>query len=110
MRISQIRHDVLVVPETKALTELLEEFKDHKRHLAVVVDEFGSTAGVITVEDILEQLVGEIEDEFDVPPPEQPVLEGKLALLLQGSFGIRDLETQYQLSGPRDGGCETLGC
>jgi putative hemolysin len=108
MRISQIMHDVLVVPETKVLTEMLEEFKDHKRHLAVVVDEFGSTAGVITVEDILEQLVGEIEDEFDVPPPEQPVLEGKLALVLEGSFGIRDLESQYQLSLPRDGGFETL--
>ncbi len=108
LRISQIMHDVLVVPETKVLTELLEEFKDRKRHLAVVVDEFGSTAGVITVEDILEQLVGEIEDEFDVPPPEQPILEGKLALVLEGSFGIRDLESQYQLSLPRDGGFETL--
>jgi putative hemolysin len=108
MRISQIMHDVLVVPETKVLTEMLEEFKDHKRHLAVVVDEFGSTAGVITVEDILEQLVGEIEDEFDVASPEQPVLEGKLALVLEGSFGIRDLESQYQLSLPRDGGFETL--
>jgi CBS domain containing-hemolysin-like protein len=107
-RISQIMHDVLVVPETKVLTEMLEEFKDRKRHLAVVVDEFGSTAGVITVEDILEQLVGEIEDEFDVPPPEQPVLPGKLALVLEGSFGIRDLESQYQLSLPRDGGFETL--
>jgi len=107
-RISQIMHDVLVVPETKVLTEMLEEFKDRKRHLAVVVDEFGSTAGVITVEDILEQLVGEIEDEFDVPPPEQPVLSGKLALVLEGSFGIRDLESQYQLSLPRDGGFETL--
>ncbi|MGD0183194.1 MAG: hemolysin family protein [Terriglobales bacterium] len=108
MRISQIMHDVLVVPETKVLTEMLEEFKDRKRHLAVVVDEFGSTAGVITVEDILEQLVGEIEDEFDVAPPEQPVLPGKLALILEGSFGIRDLESQYQLSLPRDGGFETL--
>src|SRR6202142_2088336 len=108
MRISQIMHDVLVVPETKVLTEMLEEFKDHKRHLAVVVDEFGSTAGVITVEDILEQLVGEIEDEFDVPPPDQPVLEGKIALQLEGAVGIRDLESQYQLSLPRDGGFETL--
>ena len=108
MRISQIMHDVLVVPETKVLTEMLEEFKDRKRHLAVVVDEFGSTAGVITVEDILEQLVGEIEDEFDIAPPEQPVLEGKIALMLEGSFGIRDLESQYQLSLPRDGGFETL--
>ncbi|HWY56459.1 MAG TPA: hemolysin family protein [Terriglobales bacterium] len=107
-RIGQIMHDVLVVPETKVLTELLEEFKDRKRHLAVVVDEFGSTAGVITVEDILEQLVGEIEDEFDAPPPEQPVLEGKIALVLEGSFGIRDLDSQYQLSLPRDGGFETL--
>src|SRR6202167_2318898 len=108
MRVSQIMRDVLVVPETKVLTELLEEFKDRKRHLAVVVDEFGSTAGVITVEDILEQLVGEIEDEFDAPPPEQPVLEGKIALVLEGSFGIRDLESQYQLSLPRDGNFETL--
>src|SRR5207248_7383065 len=78
MRISQIMHDVLVVPETKPLTELLDEFKERKRHMAVVVDEFGSTAGVITVEDILEQLVGEIEDEFDVPPPQQAEIEGKI--------------------------------
>ena len=69
MQVSQIMRNVLVVPETKALTELLGEFKDRKRHLAVVVDEFGSTAGVITVEDVLEQMVGEIEDEFDIPPP-----------------------------------------
>jgi putative hemolysin len=108
MKISQVMRDVLVVPETKVLTELLEEFKERKRHLAVVVDEFGSTAGVITVEDILEQLVGEIEDEFDVSPPEQPVLEGKLALVLEGSFSIRDLESQYDLSLPRDAGFETL--
>jgi CBS domain containing-hemolysin-like protein len=108
MKISQIMHDVLVVPETKVLTELLEEFKERKRHLAVVVDEFGSTAGVITVEDVLEQLVGEIEDEFDVPPPEQPVLEGKIALQLEGAVGIRDLESQYQLTLPRDGTFETL--
>lgn len=108
MKISQVMRDVLVVPETKVLTELLEEFKERKRHLAVVVDEFGSTAGVITVEDVLEQLVGEIEDEFDVSPAPQPVFEGKLALVLEGSFSIRDLESQYQLVLPRDGGFETL--
>src|ERR1700675_3846351 len=92
MGISQIMHDVLVVPETKILTELLEEFKERKRHLAVVVDEFGSTAGVITVEDVLEQLVGEIEDEFDIPPAAQPILEEDTTLLLEGAVNIRDLE------------------
>jgi putative hemolysin len=109
MQISRIMRDVLVVPETKVLTELLEEFRDRKRHLAVVVDEFGSTAGVVTVEDILEQIVGDIEDEFDISPPDQPVIEeGKMALVLEGSAGIRDLESQYQLNVPRDGGFETL--
>ena len=77
MKISQIMRDVLVVPETKVLVELLEEFKQRKRHLAVVVDEFGSTAGVITVEDVLEQLVGEIEDEFDIAPAETAVWAAK---------------------------------
>ena len=56
MKIGQIMHDVLVVPETKSLLELLGEFQQRKRHLAVVVDEFGSTAGVITVEDVLREL------------------------------------------------------
>ncbi|MBV9574179.1 MAG: HlyC/CorC family transporter [Acidobacteriales bacterium] len=112
MKISQIMHDVLVVPETKALTELLNEFKLRKRHLAVVVDEFGSTAGVVTVEDILEQLVGEIEDEFDAAPAEPPAIDGrvngKIDVVLDGSAGIRDLESQYQILLPRGGAFETL--
>jgi putative hemolysin len=108
MKISQIMRDVLVVPETKVLVELLEEFKQRKRHLAVVVDEFGSTAGVITVEDVLEQVVGEIEDEFDVATPGQTELEGETALVLEASVSIRDLESQYQLVLPRDAGFETL--
>jgi putative hemolysin len=108
MKISQIMHDVLVVPETKVLIEVLDEFKERKRHMAVVVDEFGSTAGVITVEDVLEQLVGEIEDEFDAPPIQQPTVEGQIAIVLDGSTSIRDLEYQYQLAVPRDSGFETL--
>jgi putative hemolysin len=97
-----------VVPETMALTDLLSEFKQRKRHLAVVVDEFGSTAGVVTVEDVLEQVVGEIEDEFDIPPATQPALEEDTTLLLEGSVNIRDLESQYQVTLPSDGGFETL--
>ena len=106
-QISQIMHDVLVVPETKPLSELLAEFKERRRHLAVVVDEFGSTAGVITVEDVLEQLVGDIEDEFDISPPE-PALADESVQILEGSENIRDLETQHGLLLPRDAGFETL--
>ena len=109
MQISRIMRNVLVVPETKVLTDLLAEFKERKRHLAVVVDEYGSTAGVITVEDILEQLVGEIEDEFDVIPPEQqPTIEDSSVMVLDGATNIRDLESDYQLTLPRDKGFETL--
>src|ERR1700691_2660706 len=107
MQIGHIMHDMLVVPETKVLSELLDEFKQRRRHLAVVVDEFGSTAGVVTVEDILEQLVGDIEDEFDIATPE-PVLADEAVLLLEGSVNILDLETQHGLILPRDAGFETL--
>jgi putative hemolysin len=106
-QIGQIMHDVLVVPETKILAELLAEFKERQRHMAVVVDEFGSTAGVITVEDILEQLVGDIEDEFDVSVPE-PAFGDQSVQVLDGSENIRDLETQHGLLLPRDAGFETL--
>jgi putative hemolysin len=106
-QISQIMHDVLVVPETKPLSELLAEFKERRRHLAVVVDEFGSTAGVITVEDVLEQLVGDIEDEFDISPPE-PDIADESVQILEGSENIRELETQHGLLLPRDAGFETL--
>ena len=107
MKISQIMHDVLVVPETKSLLELLGEFQHRKRHLAVVVDEFGSTAGVISVEDVLEQLVGEVEDEFDVAST-QPVADANAPLVLDGAVNIRDLENQYELKLPEDEGYETL--
>jgi CBS domain containing-hemolysin-like protein len=105
MRIRDIMRAVLVVPETKPITDLLQEFKKSRRHLAVVVDEFGSTAGVVTVEDTLEQLVGEIEDEFDVTP--QPLAPGA-SMVLDGATTIRDLETLYQITLPRDEGFETL--
>lgn len=105
MQVRDIMRAVLVVPETKPLPDLLIEFKERKRHLAVVVDEFGSTAGVVTVEDVLEQIVGEIEDEFDVAP--QPLPAGT-TMVLEGAVNIRDLETQYRLALPRDEGFETL--
>jgi CBS domain containing-hemolysin-like protein len=108
MKIGQIMHDVLVVPETKSLLDLMGEFQQRKRHLAVVVDEFGSTAGVISVEDVLEQLVGELEDEFDVATAQTAVTDANGPLILDGAVNIRDLEAQYELKLPQDEGFETL--
>jgi CBS domain containing-hemolysin-like protein len=108
MTIGHIMHDVLVVPETKSLADMLAEFQQRKRHLAVVVDEFGSTAGVITVEDVLEQLVGELEDEFDVASSQSAVTDANAPIVLDGAVNIRDLETQYDLKLPQDEGFETL--
>lgn len=62
---SLIRTNVLLVPESKRASELLQEFKKKKLHLAIVVDEYGGTAGIVTMEDILEEVTGEIRDEFD---------------------------------------------
>src|SRR5580700_1536103 len=108
MKIGQVMHDVLVVPETKSLLELLGEFQQRRRHLAVVVDEFGSTAGVVSVEDVLEQLVGELEDEFDVASAQPAVTDANAPLVLDGAVNIRDLEAQYELKLPQDEGFETL--
>ena len=108
MKIGQIMHDVLVVPETKTLLDLLGEFQQRKRHLAVVVDEFGSTAGVISVEDVLEQLVGKLEDEFDVASTQAAATDANAPLVLDGAVNIRDLEAQYELKLPQDEGFETL--
>jgi len=107
MRLAQIMHEVLVVPESKSALELLRDFKHNRRHLAIVVDEYGSTVGLVTAEDAIEQLAGELEDEFDAPS--HPVLgRAGEAVVMDGSVNLRDLETQLDWSLPRDGGVETL--
>ena len=68
--INEMLRDPNVVPETKKADSLLEEFKQDRSHLAVVIDEYGEICGLITIEDILEELVGEIEDEHDVDEEE----------------------------------------
>jgi magnesium and cobalt transporter len=73
------------VPETKGLNDLLREFRGNRNHLAIVIDEFGRVAGLITIEDVLEQIVGEIEDEFDIVEDEGDI------------FGLAD--RTYRVSG-----------
>ena len=99
--------DAIIVPETKPLSELLVEFRTRRAGLAMVVDEFGSILGLATLEDILEQLVGEIHDEFDVV--ERPLALADGALVFDGATPVRDLETQYNIALPEDSSYETIG-
>lgn len=107
LRLRQVMREALVVPETKSALALLREFQKRRRQMAIVVDEYGSTVGLVTAEDAIEQLTGELEDEFD--DPARPVLaNAQGTLVLEGGANLRDLETQMQWSLPRDGGVETL--
>jgi putative hemolysin len=107
LKLSQVMRDVLVVPETRTVLDLIRDFQQRRRQMAIVVDEYGSTVGLVTAEDAIEQLTGELEDEFD--DPARPVLTtASGALLMDGGVNLRDLETQMQWRLPRDGGVETL--
>lgn len=107
LTLRQVMRDVLVVPETKPVVDLLKEFQERRRHLAIVVDEYGSTVGLVTVEDAIEQVIGEVEDEFD-EAAKTVLTTASGALLLDGGVNLRDLETQMHWRLPREGGVETL--
>jgi CBS domain containing-hemolysin-like protein len=99
--------DVLIVPENKPASELLVEFRTRRTGLAMVVDEFGSILGLITLEDILEQMVGEIHDEFDVV--ERPLTLPDGGTIFDAGIKVRDLETQYNIALTADSSYETVG-
>jgi len=108
LTLRQMMREPMLVPETKLLVELLQEFQQQRQQLAIVVDEFGTTTGLVTAEDALEQIVGELEDEFDIA--DKPIISlGAGAVMLDGSANLRDLEMQMQWSLPREAGVETLG-
>jgi CBS domain containing-hemolysin-like protein len=85
---------VPIVPETKKLDELLADFRRTKTHMAIVVDEYGSTSGIVTLEDLLEEIVGEINDEFDLPDREVVRLAPD-RVRLEASYGIEDFNDRF---------------
>jgi magnesium and cobalt exporter, CNNM family len=89
------------VPETKALAALLSEFRQQNQHMAVVVDEYGSMQGIVTLEDVLEEIVGEIEDEYDLPDESLERLDDH-TIRVDGTFPIDDFNEQFETAMPDD--------
>lgn len=105
--IETIQKNVLYTPETKKLSNLLQEFRKKQVHLAIVVDEYGGTEGIVTIEDILEEIVGDIADEYDdqeVPLLPQP--DG--SWIADARLSIIDAEEQLGIQIPQDGDYDTI--
>ncbi len=106
--ISTLLKKVLYTPETKTISHLLQEFRKKQVHLAIIVDEYGGTEGIVTIEDILEQIVGEIADEYDEEEDLfTPLPEG--GWLVDARMTVYDIEEQFGIEIPQDGDYDTIG-
>lgn len=101
LRLSDILRDVYYIPETKAVDHLLQELQRRKVHIAVVVDEYGGIAGLVTIEDILEEIVGEIQDEYDT---EEAIMEviGPDEVVFNGRIDVDDVNRIMNIDLPTD--------
>ncbi|MHC4324317.1 MAG: hemolysin family protein [Planctomycetota bacterium] len=100
---------VYFVPETKPLRVLLHEFQNQKLHISIVLDEYGGTAGIVTLEDILEELVGEITDEYEETPAEPVKKIDENTIEADARTYIDDLNDEFELDLPEDEDYETIG-
>jgi CBS domain containing-hemolysin-like protein len=101
VRLEELVRPAYIVPETKDLASLLQDFRRASNHFAIVVDEYGAMVGVCTLEDLLEEIVGEIEDEFDVPE-EQIVQVDDDTWRLDGMFAIEDFNERFNTELPEE--------
>jgi CBS domain containing-hemolysin-like protein len=97
------------VPETKSLRSLLHEFQNQKLHIAVVLDEYGGTAGIVTLEDILEELVGEITDEYEEPTPKLVRKIDRSTIEADARTYVDDLNDEFELNLPEEEDYDTIG-
>jgi CBS domain containing-hemolysin-like protein len=105
--IKSIMHKIIIVPETMSAQDLLTEFMEKRKNIAVVVDEFGGTAGIISMEDLLEEFIGEIEDEYDAQEFEEKKI-GENKFIFSGRLEIDYLNEKYELDIPQSDEYETL--
>jgi len=106
----QTLRDALMVPESKSVRELLGEFKAKKVHIAIVLDEYGGTAGLVTIEDIIEEIVGEIQDEYE-PTEDSPHIHrlDDQSIEVDARFHIDDLNDEMDLELPENKDYDTVG-
>ena len=107
VNLDSIMRDAKVVPETKRADSLLEEFKKDKSHLAVVIDEYGEICGLVTIEDILEELVGEIEDEHDIDDLDL-IQVSENEFIADAKIEIDEFEEKFEIN-LNESSVETLG-
>ncbi|HUH78491.1 MAG TPA: hemolysin family protein [Methanoregula sp.] len=106
--IREIMYDPMFVPETKKIDDLLKELQVHRVHMAIIVDEYSSFVGIVTVEDILEEIVGDIMDEHDKEEPEvQKLAEG--VYVVDAKMWVDEINERLELSLPLDESYETIG-
>jgi putative hemolysin len=96
VRLESILRPPYVVPETKDLAALLADFRREKQHMAIVIDEYGTMEGIVTLEDLLEEIVGEIEDEFDLPDTSIERIDDR-RVRIDGTYTIDDFSEQFGL-------------
>jgi CBS domain containing-hemolysin-like protein len=97
-----MRRPILFVPESKRLNDLFQQLRVTRQHLAIVLDEFGQTAGLVTIEDVLEEIVGEIQDEFDVEEAPSLIAQPDGTYLVDGRTPLNDLNDRFGLDLPSD--------
>ncbi|TDI93526.1 MAG: HlyC/CorC family transporter, partial [Caldithrix sp.] len=96
------------VPESKKLHHLLKEFQKKRQHMTIVVDEYGGTAGLVTLEDVLEEIVGEIQDEYDKEPPLYKKIDEN-CFLVDAKIDLDELNEELEMDLPTEGEYESLG-
>jgi len=101
VRVEELLRPAAMVPETKDLVALLTEFKRTNQHMAIVLDEYGAVEGIVTLEDLLEEIVGEIEDEFDIPEETVERVD-ETTIRIDGTFSIDDFNERFGVELPDD--------
>ncbi|MBM7835008.1 hemolysin family protein [Clostridium sardiniense] len=107
VNVREILHKPYFVPETKRINELFKELQANRNHMAILIDEYGGFSGIVTMEDLIEEVMGDIDDEYDISEPEVKKLDNN-KYLVKGTINIDDFNEEFDANIEEDD-CDTLG-